>query len=156
MTEKPFNDLAEALTCPLSKKQCQRKQCPLWIRIWKPHEFPDYYFSYEGCGLIHTVPWALKKKNEKPQGSARVKISEDRFNVLKWEEETGAKLGDFQVAYAKHNLPDNWNHCFNILKANNSLIATPFKEEDYKFRYWIYPEKYNDKIFRKKLGEAKS
>jgi hypothetical protein len=85
----------------------------------------------------------------------KAQIPEDRFKVLKWENEKGAKLGEFQVAYKKHNLADRWQHVFNILKANNSHIADPFHEEDYEFRYWIYPEKYQDRIYRKKLAESK-
>lgn len=82
-------------------------------------------------------------------------LSEDRFNVLKWQGKKGERLGDFEVAYKEHNLPEAWNHAYNILKANNSLIANPYKEEGYEYRYWIYPEKYQNRIFRKKLGEAK-
>jgi len=84
----------------------------------------------------------------------RARISEEDFNILKWENEKGAKLGDFQAAYKKHNLPDKWHHAYNILKVNTSLISNPFKEEGYVYRYWIYPEKYNDKIFRKKMDES--
>ena len=98
----------------------------------------------------------FKKQIEKLLGrEVKARISEDRFNILKWEDERGARLGDFQVAYAKHNLPDKWRHTYNILKANTSLISNPFKEEGYEFRYWIYPSKYQDRIFRKKLNEAK-
>jgi len=82
-------------------------------------------------------------------------IPEARFGVLKWQDEKGSRIGDYQVAYQSHNLPENWNHAYNILKANSSLIASPLKEEGYEFRYWIYPQKYSDRIFRKKLGEAK-
>jgi len=84
----------------------------------------------------------------------RTRVSEEKFNVLKWENEKGAKLGDFQAAYKKHNLPDKWQHAYNILKVNTSLISNPFKEKGYEFRYWIYPEKYSDRIFRKKLVES--
>lgn len=98
----------------------------------------------------------LRKQIEKLVGrEVKAKIREERFEVLKWQDEKGSRLGDYQVAYQDHNLPENWSHAFNILKANNSLIADPFKEEGYEFRYWIYPEKYGDRIFRKRLGEAK-
>lgn len=98
----------------------------------------------------------LRKQIEKLLGTeVKAKVSEDRFNCLKWQDEKGEKLGDFQAAYRSHNLPENWDHAWNILKANNSLIANPFHEEGYVYRYWIYPEKYKDRIFRKKLSEAK-
>jgi len=100
------------------------------------------------CGSVLVVEVKAEVKRE-------ATIPEGRFSVLKWEDEKGSRLGDYQVAYQSHNLPDNWNHAYNILKANNSLIAFPLKEEGYEFRYWIYPQKYSDRIFRKKLGEAK-
>ena len=91
----------------------------------------------------------------KAETKTEARMPEDRFNFLKWQDEKGSRLGDYQVAYKAHNLPEAWNHAFNILRANNSLIANPFKDEGYEFRYWIYPEKYTDRIFRKKLGEAR-
>jgi len=89
------------------------------------------------------------------RAEAKATVSEERFHILKWENEKGERLGDFEVAYQKNNLPEAWSHAFNVLKANAALIAAPFKEEGYQHRYWIYPEKYLDRIFRKKLGEAK-
>jgi len=88
---------------------------------------------------------------EKPKAT----LPEETFNILKWENEKGSRLGDYQVAYKQQNIPDKWQHAYNILKANNSLIGNPFKEEGYVYRYWIFPEKYPDRIFRKKLSEAK-
>lgn len=61
------------------------------------------------------------------------------------------KLGGFQVAYKNMNLLGKWLHCYNILKVNSSVISNPFSEEAYVYRYWIYPEKYEDRIFRKKI-----
>jgi len=94
------------------------------------------------------------------QGLAKVEgktvLSEDAFNILKWQDEKGVRLGDFQVAYRNMNFPDKWLHCYNILKANNSLISNPFKDRGFVFRYWIYPGKYEDRIFRKKLGEVRT
>jgi hypothetical protein len=84
-------------------------------------------------------------------------LTEETFTILKWQDEKGVRLGDYQVAYKTQNLPDKWQHCFNILKANNSVIANSFHMEGYVYRYWIYPIKYEDRIFRKKLigSEAK-
>ena len=81
----------------------------------------------------------------------KAQISEDRFNCLRWEDEKHIKQGDVQVAYERKNFLNKWSHAFNILFANNSLITNPFHEEGYRFRYWIHPEKYQDRIFRKKL-----
>ncbi|MGB9694252.1 MAG: hypothetical protein ACPLYF_05350 [Fervidobacterium sp.] len=98
----------------------------------------------------------MRKQIEKLVGAeAKATLPEDTFNVLKWVDEKGSRLGDYQVAYKSQNLPDNWNHAFNILKANDSLIANRFHGEGYVYAYWIYPDKYPDRIFRKKLSEAK-
>ena len=146
--------------CPLSQRPCLGKQCRLWAAMWKPHRFPDLYYQYEGCTLAHTIPWTLKEKQPKPPAEAKpTKISEakpstipeDRFSTLQWEDAQSVSLGNYQIAYTQHNIPDKWNHAFNILKANNALIASPFHEPDYQHRYWIYPHKYMDRIFRKKL-----
>jgi len=84
----------------------------------------------------------------------KARISEKNFNILKWQDEKGSRLGDFQAAYKTHNLPDNWHHAYGVLKANIFLISEPFHKEGYEYRYWIYPEKYEDRIFRKRLVEA--
>jgi len=109
------------------------------------------------CNATESVCVKLRLQIEKLLGTeVKARIPEDRFSTLKWQDEKGSKLGDYQVAYAQHNVPENWSHAFNVLKANNSFIANPFKEEGYEFRYWIFPEKYSDRIFRKRLSEAKS
>ena len=82
-------------------------------------------------------------------------IPESAFDALKWQDEKGSRLGDYQVAYKNHNLPEKWSHAFGVLKTNVSLIGDPFRDEGYAYRYWIYPHKYSDRIFRKKLTEAK-
>lgn len=108
------------------------------------------------CNALESASVKLRLQIEKLLGTeSNTKIPEDRFSVLKWQDEKGSRLGNFQVAYKSHNLPETWSHAFNVLRANNSLIASPFKEEGYEFRYWIFPSKYSDRIFRKKLGEAK-
>jgi len=89
------------------------------------------------------------------EAKSKPKISEETFNILKWDNEKGERLGDFQTAYKNKNVLENWQHAFNILKQSNAVIGNPFHLEGYQYRYWIYPEKYEDRIFRKKLNEAK-
>jgi len=108
------------------------------------------------CNALESLTVNLRRQIQLlTKTGARAQLSELTFNVLEWRDEKGVRLGDFQVAYKNLNLPDKWLHCYNILKANSSVINNPFKEEGYVYRYWIYPEKYNDRIFRKKLNEAK-
>ena len=89
-------------------------------------------------------------KIEKPQTQSST-IPEQTFNVLKWEASKGERLGEFEVAYQNHNIVDQWQHAFNILKANHSTIENSFHGEGYQYHYWLYLDKYNDRIFRKKL-----
>jgi hypothetical protein len=107
------------------------------------------------CNAAESACVKLRLQIEKLLGrEVKARIPEERFNFLKWQEEKGSRLGDFQVAYAKLNVPESYSHAFNVLKANNSFIANPFHEEGYEFGYWIYPQKYSDRIFRKRLSEA--
>ncbi len=34
-------------------------------------------------------------------------LTEDAFNILKWEAGKGSKLGNFEAAYKTQNMPDN-------------------------------------------------
>jgi len=83
----------------------------------------------------------------KPQQAS---IGENVFTILKWEASKGSRLGDFDVAFKASNMPDPWQHAYNILKANNATIKNHYDDEGYQHYYWIYPEKYTDRIFRKK------
>ena len=42
-------------------------------------------------------------------------VTELTFTTLKWDAQTGSKLGDFEVAYKASNIEDKWQHAFNIL-----------------------------------------
>lgn len=95
----------------------------------------------------------LKEQIGRLVGVAKPSIPEKTFDVLKWQAEKGAVLGDYETSYKNQNVLENWQHAFNILKANNSVISNPFHLEGYQYRYWIYPEKYDDRIFRKKLSK---
>ena len=91
------------------------------------------------------------KENPEPKPT----VPEDTFSVLSYQDEKGASLGDFQTAYLNMNIPNNFNHAFNVLRSNNAVIGNPFHPAGYGFRYWIFPDKYTDRIFRKKLEEEK-
>jgi len=86
--------------------------------------------------------------------SKQASIGENVFQVLKWETGRGQRLGDFEVAYKAQNMPDRWQHAHNILKANNATIKDHFSPEGFTHYYWLYPDKYDDRIFRKKRSEG--
>jgi hypothetical protein len=106
-------------------------------------------------GNIALLKRQIDKLLDSPQQKeAKVALSELTFTILKWEAEEGTKLGKFEIAYKSNNLADQWQHVFNILRNNKAVINARFHENGYAFAYWVY-EKYPDRIFRKKLGEAK-
>lgn len=107
------------------------------------------------CNGLEALAVNLRRQL-KGLAEAKVVLSEETFDILKWVNEKGVRLGDFQVAYKNMNLPDKWLHAYSILKANNSLISNSFKDRGYVYRYWIFPSKYTDRIFRKKIREGKA
>ena len=114
-------------------------------------DFVDFLNSLESSIV------EMKKQIARLLGIAeKLTIPEETFTNLKWQNEKGAVLGDYEVAYKNQNVLDSWQHAYNVLKANNSVISNPFHMEGYQYRYWIYPEKYGDRIFRKKLEERKA
>ena len=107
------------------------------------------------CNGLEALAVKLRVQIEKLFGEVKPKIPEETFSILKWQSEKGSRLGEYEVAYKSHNVLDNWQHAFNILKQSNAVIGNRFHEQGYEYAYWIFPEKYEDRIFRKKLGEAK-
>jgi hypothetical protein len=74
-------------------------------------------------------------------------VSETTFSILLFEAQKGEKLGDFETASLKNNIPDKWNQAFNILRQSNATINSRYHGEGYICSYWIY----GDRIFRQKL-----
>ena len=108
------------------------------------------------CNALESLAVNLRRQIQTiAKTESKAVLPEDMFHILKWVDEKGVRLGEFQVAYKNMNLVNEWLRCFNILKANSSVINNSFREEGYVYRYWIYPDKYSDRIFRKKLSEAK-
>jgi hypothetical protein len=81
-------------------------------------------------------------------------VTEETFNILKFESQQGAKIGAYEVAYKAANLPDKWNSAYNILTKNNATIQNRYLGTSYQFSYWLYG---SDKIYRqirKQAGET--
>ena len=75
-------------------------------------------------------------------------VKEMSFTTLKWDAQTGSKLGDFEVAYKASNIEDKWQHAFNILRSSNATIKERYRGKGYSYSYWVYGQ---DKIYRQKL-----
>lgn len=75
-------------------------------------------------------------------------VQEATFIILKFEPQTGAKIGEYEVAYKANNLEDKWTHAHNVLRNSNATIQNRYHVEGYEFAYWLYGE---NKIYRQKL-----
>ena len=82
------------------------------------------------------------------QPSSTGGVNETTFTTLSFEKQTGNKIGEYEVAHKKANLPDKWTHAYNILRQNNATISKRYHSEGYAHSYWLYGE---DKIYRQKL-----
>jgi hypothetical protein len=103
------------------------------------------------CEAMENAVQVLKQALAKiPKEQAQAGLNEEAFNLLRWEVNRGSKLGEFECAFKASNIPDKWNHALNILRANNSTIKNHFAPEGFAYRYWLYLDKYQDRIFRKK------
>lgn len=76
-----------------------------------------------------------------------VTVSEQTFNLLKFESQKGSTLGDFETCEKKNSVEQNWTHAYNILKQSNATINARFHGPGYAHSYWLY----NEKIYRQKL-----
>jgi len=74
-------------------------------------------------------------------------VPEGTFTILKFEQQKGEKLGEFEVAHKSSNLPDKWAHAYAVLRQNNSTIKDRYHGPNYQFSYWLYGE---DRIYRQK------
>jgi hypothetical protein len=85
-------------------------------------------------------------KENKPAAPATVQ--ETTFTISKFEQQTGAKIGEYEVAYKASNIEDKWTHAYNVLRNSNATIKDRYHGEGYEFSYWLYGA---DKIYRQKL-----
>lgn len=76
-----------------------------------------------------------------------VAFNEDAFTALTFEKQHGNKIGEFEVAHKKNNIPEKFQHAFNILEKNDATISKRFHTDGYAFSYWLYGEK----IYRQPL-----
>lgn len=77
-----------------------------------------------------------------------VAVKEETFTILKFEKQQGNRIGEFEVAYAKVNIPEKFQQAHNILGKNNAVIGDRYHGEGYAYAYWLYGEA---KIYRQKL-----
>jgi hypothetical protein len=73
-------------------------------------------------------------------------VLEEKFN-LKYQDQIGEKLGEYQTADWKANIPEKFQTALNILTQSNATIANRYKGTGYAYAYWIY----HDRVFRIKI-----
>jgi hypothetical protein len=105
--------------------------------------------------LLNTVGQAKgyqdAEKKTCAESSKGTAVTEVTFNILKFEAQEGAKLGNYEMAAKTSNLEEKWTHAYNILRNSNATISARYFGKGYIFSYWIYGE---DKIYRQKLKGA--
>lgn len=99
-------------------------------------------------GEANALADAAQKAPAKTQTAA---VQEATFNILKFEPQKGAKLGDYEIAFKTNNLADKWAQAFNILRNNNATIQERYCGQGYNFSYWLYG---SGKIYRQELKGA--
>ncbi|MCK4474216.1 hypothetical protein KAU30_00130 [Candidatus Bathyarchaeota archaeon] len=94
----------------------------------------------------------LKHRIAELAGVEGAAVEEEVFAVLKFEPQTGARIGDFEVAYKPNNIPEKFQHAYAILHKNNATIGSRYHGPRYVFAYWLYAQ---NKIYRQKLKAPK-
>ena len=92
----------------------------------------------------------LEGNEEKPKSrsSESGHVREETFTCLKWNPQSGTKLGEFETAQRRSCLPEKFDYAKNILEVNNTTISSRYVGFGYVHSYWLYGQ---DAIFRKKL-----
>ena len=75
-------------------------------------------------------------------------VKEETFNILKFEQQQGAKIGEYEAAYKANNIEEKWGHAQNVLRNSNATIKDRYHGQGYQFAYWLYEE---GKIYRQKM-----
>jgi hypothetical protein len=97
--------------------------------------FKQQFAAKKGVSTVQPKPAAVK---------------EETFACLKFEPQKGVRIGEFEVAYREQNLPEHWNHAYNILRQANATISNRYYGEGYQHSYWLYGE---GRIYRQRLSQ---
>ena len=73
-------------------------------------------------------------------------VPEDVFNCLKFEAQTGQKLGVFETASQDKNDQVKFEAAFNTLNQAKATIKERYYDQNYQWTYWLY----NQKIYRQR------
>jgi len=114
------------------------------------------YNALEINGLMSAGEPTVPAKTQGSQKEPTVAVSEETFTILRFEEQQGAKIGSYAVAYRNNNLEDKWTSAHNILHASNATIKVRYYGPGYVHSYWLYQEKiYRQKLKPKVEGDKK-
>jgi hypothetical protein len=75
-------------------------------------------------------------------------VQEITFNILKFEVQQGAKIGEYEVAYKANNIAEKWTQAYDVLRSSNATIKDRYYGEGYAYSYWTYGV---GKIYRQRL-----
>jgi hypothetical protein len=120
------------------------------VSIEDEHDVEIAKASVEGLidgWLTGTSIMETQAQPQKPK-EAKSAVLEETFNILKFEVQHGAKIGEYEVAYKANNIAEKWTQAYNVLRNSNATIKDRYYGEGYAYSYWTYGE---GKIYRQKL-----
>jgi hypothetical protein len=80
-----MTDQSQQKLCPLKRLPCLQTKCALWNTLQKPimmtngtltYPNPEFLQVFEGCGLIHEIPWQTMKLQPAPQTAEEKQAAE--------------------------------------------------------------------------------
>lgn len=101
----------------------------------------------DGATMIADACQERLEKLGPKEARQAVAVKEETFTTLKFEDQEGAKIGSYQVAYEKNNIPEKFNTAHNILQQSNATINTRYYGQEYDYTYWLYG---SGKIYRQR------
>lgn len=91
-------------------------------------------------------------KQESPSAKGGF-VKEVTFDALKFDEQKGDCLGNYEVAFKSKNLPDKFSPAYGILRQNNATIKNRYHGPNYAHSYWLYSE---SRIYRQNIKKSTS
>jgi len=86
----------------------------------------------DACQMITDAANEYLERLAPSETKQPVAVMEETFNILMFEKQQGAKIGEFEVAYKANNLPDKWASAWNVLRQNNATINSRYHGEGYQ------------------------
>lgn len=92
-----------------------------------------------------------EKKGLQQSKGSKATVQETILTILKFEDQEGAKIGSYAVAYEKNNDPEKFKTAYDILQQSNATINARYYGSEYESTYWLFGL---GKIYRQKRART--